>query len=771
MLLEAIESTQNKCNWRAIKLIVIDAGPPKQPQVELPNEEKRSLQIENEKGIEMTYPLKFVQVKYQCTEKIMLNICNKSNNTYVLNKWMVLSKKRDSQVNIKPFVNQPIRINPQQTVSFTITCQPKFLGNSKECLVVSFKGFQLKRFIEIDIIDDNNTVNVGNGYNNLSSTSISTRIESMKKIRNNDNSCYPGQKPFRTPNFVAVKIGLFPIPDKIWSIVLGDSEETLYTNEFQKIVSNIENNFPCLVQDLNITNYIDRWHTLLHLEEVQANINMRAHDKSKVYLTHCGEYLGIEIPGLAERRPSLIKGDRVIVTDTWSSGAPKYEGYVHVIHGNMVLMKFDPNFHEVYGGSDVSITFHFGRTIYRRSHHAINLALSQLGPDILFPSRLAVKPQQIPDENLRGLEWCNENLNKHQKNAVINILKGECRPLPYIIFGPPGTGKTVTVIETILQLLRQVPESRILVATPSNSASNLITERLIQYKEKFRGSIVRLIAAYLVDSDSIPDVVKPYCATLDIALENTSRNKHYIKDNMNMNCSKSVIGRHRVTIGTCFCLGALKHLDMPRGHFTHVIIDEAGQATEPEIMIPLTFTDKECGQIILAGDPMQLGPVVASKYCKEFGMDESFLCRLLDRFPYLKDYSAYTDGFDKRLVTKLNDNYRSLKEVLTLPSEMFYDGTLVAKIHKDLPWVRKFITATAEIFESQNDDGGIFVYGIKGVNMRDEDSPSWYNPQEASMVALTTCKLYKRDVTADDIGIITPYVAQVSRNNVFSISH
>ncbi|XP_045779175.1 probable RNA helicase armi [Maniola jurtina] len=763
VLVEAIESTQGGCNWRAIKLIVIDAGSPTRPQVEISNEEQISLKIENEKKLEMTYPLKFEQVNLHCTEKIMLNICNKSNQTYILNKWMVLSKKRDSQVNIKPFLNQPIIVNPEQTVTFTITCNPKFLGNSKECFVVLFKGFQLKRFIEINVVDGNNTMNcnVDNGLTNLNyERKWSDKVESMRKIRNNANPFIPGERPCKTPNFVSVKLGHFPIPDKIWSIVLGDSEQTLYTNEYHKILSNIENRFPCLAQELNIANYIDRWHTLIYLEEIQANINMRAYDKSKVYLTHCDEYLGIEMPGLAEKRPSLIKGDRVIVTDTWASDAPQYEGFIHSVRGNFLLMKFNLHFHETYGGSDVSIEFHLLRTIYRRAHHAINLALSNLGPDILFPSRLIVKPLQIPPEDLDKIEWFNQNLNKHQKNAISNILKGECRPMPYIIFGPPGTGKTVTVIETILQILRCVPESRILVATPSNSASNLITERLIQYKGKFTGSVVRLIATYLVDSDSIPEVIKPYCATIDIAIERTSRNRHFVKDNINLNCSKSLIGRHRVTIGTCYCLGALKHLDLPRGHFTHIIVDEAGQATEPEIMIPLTFTDKEHGQIVLAGDPMQLGPVIMSKYCKEFGMDESFLARLLDRFPYLKDYEAYEDGFDRRLVTKLNDNYRSLKEVLTLPSELFYDGTLVPKIDKSLPWTRKFITATSEIFDLQSHDGGIFVYGIKGVNMRDEDSPSWYNPQEASMVALTTCKLYKKNLTADEIGIITPYIAQ-----------
>ncbi|XP_039754327.1 probable RNA helicase armi [Pararge aegeria] len=757
VLVEAVESTQDRCNWRALKLIVIEGRSPKSSQTELPTEEQTSLKIENEKQLEMTYPLKFEKVNFQCTEKILLNISNRSNQIYILYKWIVLSSKRDSQINIKPFVNQEISINPGQTISFTITCHPKFLGNTKESFVVLFKGFQLKRLIEINVVDTSNTMN--DVIHSYSPNHTSKNIEIMKEVRKNVKNYIPGERISKMPNFVAVKIGQFPVPDKIWSVIVGDSVETFCTN-FEKMLSNFESKFPCLAQELNIANYIDRWHTLLYIHEADENINMRAYDKSKVYLNHCDEYLSLEIPGLAEKRPSLIIGDKVLVTDTWSSDSPPFEGYIHAVRGNFILMKFNSLFHESYGGSDVSIQFHTSRSNYKRMHHSINLALSCLGPEILFPSHLIIKPQQIPDENLNKIEWYNESLNKIQKNAVISILKGECRPMPYIVFGPPGTGKTVTVIETILQILRCVPESRILVATPSNSASNLITERLIQYKEKFTGSVMRLIAFHLVDSDSIPDIIKPYCATLDIAVENTSKSKHYVKDKININCSKSFIGRHRVTIGTCNGLGILKYINLPQGHFTHVIVDEAGQATEPEIMVPLTFTDKDYGQIILAGDPMQLGPVVLSKYCKEFGMDESFLLRVLDRFPYLKDYDANLDGFDKRLVTKLNDNYRSLKEVLTLPSEMFYDGTLVAKIDKSFKWTSKLINATAEIFDSQSYDGGIFVFGIKGLNMRSEESPSWYNPQEASMVALTACKLYKRKVTADEIGIITPYVAQ-----------
>jgi len=179
-----------------------------------------------------------------------------------------------------------------------------------------------------------------------------------------------------------------------------------------------------------------------------------------------------------------------------------------------------------------------------------------------------------------------------------------------------------------------------------------------------------------LDNESISEKLLPYCATAELAMEGTSDRFYQHENGLKLNCTMSVLGRHRITVGTCSTLGILYNMGFPRGHFSHILVDEAGQATEPEIMIPLNFIHSDHGQVILAGDPMQLGPVVQSKLAMYFGFGESFLSRLLHQFPYQRDPEGFETGYDPRLVTKLVMNYRSLPEILHLPNSLFYESEL-----------------------------------------------------------------------------------------------
>lgn len=181
-------------------------------------------------------------------------------------------------------------------------------------------------------------------------------------------------------------------------------------------------------------------------------------------------------------------------------------------------------------------------------------------------------------------------------------------------------------------------------------------------------------------SDAIPDRLRPYCATADLTSANSSglefETTH--RADSETRCLNVIqLGRHRIIIGTCAALGIMHNMGFKEGQFSHVLIDEAGQATEPECMIPLSFLDLETGQAILAGDPLQLGPVVISKLGDHFGYSQSFLFRLLQLFPYQRDTVGFKNGYDPRLVTKLLINYRSLPEMLQLPNDMFYDSELI----------------------------------------------------------------------------------------------
>lgn len=68
-----------------------------------------------------------------------------------------------------------------------------------------------------------------------------------------------------------------------------------------------------------------------------------------------------------------------------------------------------------------------------------------------------------------------------------------------------------------------------------------------------------------------------------------------------LGCNSDALGRHRITVATCVASGILMEMSFPKGHFTHIMIDEAGQSMEPQSLIPLVLMDSTSGQAVLAG--------------------------------------------------------------------------------------------------------------------------------------------------------------------------
>ena len=155
-----------------------------------------------------------------------------------------------------------------------------------------------------------------------------------------------------------------------------------------------------------------------------------------------------------------------------------------------------------------------------------------------------------------------------------------------------------------MQLVRRDATVRVLACTPSNAAADLLVERLsgagLDPDQLYR------LNAYSREEE-VPEDVRTF----------------------------SVVPRHakllevRVVLSTCASAGLLQTWNVRVGHFSHIVIDEAAQADEPLVMIPIMTFSNAYTNVILAGDPNQLSPVIKSPTAAKAGLEKSYLRRLM----------------------------------------------------------------------------------------------------------------------------------------------
>jgi RNA helicase armi len=296
------------------------------------------------------------------------------------------------------------------------------------------------------------------------------------------------------------------------------------------------------------------------------------------------------------------------------------------------------------------------------------------------------------------------------------------------------------------------------VATPSNSAANIFTAALKSssiFKSNF--DFIRLVSNNQVEKNLIPDGHERYCATVSI-----SSSKKWpeagSESPIQKNLTKEDLQNYRIIIGTLSVFGNLMQMSFPEDHFSHVIIDEAGQSTEAETLIPISLVAQHKGQVILAGDPLQLGPISNSRYVKSLNLNFSMMERLVETN---KCYWKNSNGdYDPRFVTKLRINYRSIPSILKVYNDLFYKGELESAIDSHT-------SVEAEIFSivmgienlfykpTNNLCGVFFVDVLKGKNRRVPDSSSWYNEEEINAIMSFLTRLVAGGVEFNDIGIVS----------------
>jgi hypothetical protein len=187
------------------------------------------------------------------------------------------------------------------------------------------------------------------------------------------------------------------------------------------------------------------WQQMLWLSELQTYEDIKLFDIENAVLKKHGRLLKLSVPGLAEGRPSVLRGDTVLCN--WMG--KQYRGRVESVQLLDVLLQFHNSFHRLFNVNldrVELVRFTFSRTTFRTSHRGCQLAPSVLRPAMLMPKPLHVSrildnnhqrtPRMVPEI----FSWASHSLNEEQKAAVTRIATGKLRPLPYVIFGPPGTG-------------------------------------------------------------------------------------------------------------------------------------------------------------------------------------------------------------------------------------------------------------------------------------------------------------------------------------------
>lgn len=346
------------------------------------------------------------------------------------------------------------------------------------------------------------------------------------------------------------------------------------------------------------------------------------------------------------------------------------------------------------------------------------------------------------------LEFQNEKLNKSQKSAVKAIVDNIDLA---IVHGPPGTGKTTTLIEAVQQLVK-VGE-KIIISAPTNTAVDNIAKGLIKEDVK----VLRVGNLAKVD-----DLIFPF--TAEGALQNSKQLKEIKKLKIRAEELRKMANQYKRNFGKDERLQRdllykevkliRKQIKEERNHFEYqlykeanvvlgtpiglndfiskehkfntLIIDEAGQCLEPQAWVLFAHADK----FVLAGDHLQLPPLVFSQDAIDLEYDKSIL----------------ELGFQKtKNIYFLDTQYRMRSSIASFSSEYFYGGEL-------------------KTAENLNDESShIFFYDTAGAGFEEAQGDGGKSLLNVGELDFTTKLIEYHKITLDDLAFISPYSSQVEK--------
>ena len=454
---------------------------------------------------------------------------------------------------------------------------------------------------------------------------------------------------------------------------------------------------------------------------------------------------------------SYVDGDRMVITVPDSS--PLLE----------LQQSTDP----------IGVQLSFDETSYKLMFEALDRVMKAKNNRLAYLRDLFYSHQKAGRFSFEPMKfpW----LNPTQERAVNEVLWAKDVA---IVHGPPGTGKTTTLVEAINETLMR--ESQVLVCAQSNMAVDWISEKLVdrginvlRIGNPTRVNDKMLGFTYERRFESHPDypqlwAIRKAIRELRKNRKKGSENYHQKMDRLKSRAAEielrinaELFGEARVI--ACTLVGSAHHL-LEGMKFGTLFIDEAAQALEAACWIPM----KRASRVILAGDHCQLPPTVKSIAALRAGLGKTLMERIAENKP--------------EVVTLLKIQYRMNDEIMRFSSDWFYGGKVesapqikyrsVLDYDHPITWIDTSNEENQITIEGEDapEDSVSTSSSVSAANQNSDlnfkeqfvgESFGRINKAEAELTLLTLAeyftKISKRRVLEEriDVGIISPYRAQV----------
>lgn len=343
-------------------------------------------------------------------------------------------------------------------------------------------------------------------------------------------------------------------------------------------------------------------------------------------------------------------------------------------------------------------------------------------------------------------------LNRSQEVAVNNML---CSRDVMIVHGPPGTGKTTTLVEAIAETLNREPQ--VLVCAQSNMAVDWICQKLVERGVRVlrignptRVNDQMLGYCYERQYEAHPDYPELWSIRKAIRQLQGERRKHSMSSSVQSRINRlrhraeelevkinvELFDNARVVASTL--VGSNSSLLTGR-RFGTLFVDEAGQALEAATWIAVRKADR----VVLAGDHLQLPPTIKCYDAERAGLGVTMMEMVVRRW--------------QQAVTLLTTQYRMNRQIMQFSSDWFYGGSLKAADEVKVRGILDFDTPMEWIDTSQMDfDEQVQGAGCSKVNVKEADFFVARLEEYVSRIGLE--RILDERI---DFGLISPYKAQV----------